>query len=151
MRINHIREGGFTLIELLVVISIIGLLSSIVTTSLGGARSKAADSAVKAGLKQLASQAENYILTYQGYGTGGGGGTDTSLCTAGMFADSRVAEIRANILANAASGATMTCTTGGSGSLWAVSVSALRGGGAWCADNSSGFRATSPAANGVCP
>ncbi len=151
MNINQTREKGFTLIELLVVISILGLLSSVVLSSLGNARFRAADNALKAGLKQLAGQAQNYLVVNQGFGTGSGGGTDTALCTAGVFADTRIAEIRANIMANAATGATMTCTTGNSGALWAVSVSALRGGGAWCADNSSAFRATSPAANGLCP
>lgn len=151
MNINKTSGRGFTLIELLVVISVIGLLSSVVLSSLANARFRAADNALKAGLKQLAGQAQNYLVVNQGFGTGGGGGTDTSLCTAGVFADTRIAEIRANIMANAATGATMTCTTGNSGSRWAVSVSALRGGGAWCIDNSSAFRATSPAANGLCP
>ncbi len=151
MNINHTQQKGFTLIELLVVISIIGLLSSVVLSSLGNARSRASDNAVKAAMKQLAGQAQNYLVVNQGFGTGGGGGIDTALCSAGVFADARIAEIRTNILANAATGATMTCTTGNNGALWAVSVSALKGGGAWCVDNSSAFRATSPAANGLCP
>lgn len=42
IKINNVKRG-FTLIELLVVISIISLLSSIVMTSLNGARAKARD------------------------------------------------------------------------------------------------------------
>lgn len=52
MEINF-RNGGFTLIELLVVVAIIGLLSSIVMTSLNSARFKAKDTAVKQGVREF--------------------------------------------------------------------------------------------------
>jgi len=47
------NKSGFTLIELLVVIAIIGLLSSIVLTSLNSARAKARDAKRQSELKQL--------------------------------------------------------------------------------------------------
>ncbi len=52
------KERGFTLIELLVVIAIIGLLAAVVLASLGSARSKGADAAVKSNLDGMRAQAE---------------------------------------------------------------------------------------------
>src|SRR3989344_644409 len=46
-------QKGFTLIELLVVIAIIGLLASIVLTSLSSARGKGGDAKVQTQVKQL--------------------------------------------------------------------------------------------------
>lgn len=54
------NKSGFTLIELLVVIAIIGLLSSIVLTSLNGARVKARDTKRAADIKQLATAIQLY-------------------------------------------------------------------------------------------
>lgn len=61
MRKINIREkNGFTLIELLVVIAIIGLLSSIVLTSLNSARVKARDARRLADINQLRIALELY-------------------------------------------------------------------------------------------
>ena len=55
------RQKGFTLIELLVVISIIGLLSSIVLTSVNSARAKARDARRIADLNQIRTALEFYF------------------------------------------------------------------------------------------
>ena len=55
------EKTGFTLIELLVVISIIGLLSSIVLTSVNSARVKARDARRRADMKQVQTALEFYF------------------------------------------------------------------------------------------
>jgi prepilin-type N-terminal cleavage/methylation domain-containing protein len=60
-------KKGFTLIELLVVISIIGMLSSIVLSSLNSARKKGADAAIISGLANMRAQAELFYGTISGY------------------------------------------------------------------------------------
>ncbi len=64
------KNKGFTLIELLVVIAIIGILSAIVLVSLGSARNKAKDTAIKADLSNLRSAAELYAMDHQEHYTG---------------------------------------------------------------------------------
>ncbi len=60
------QQKGFTLIELLVVIAIIGILSSVVLSSLNTARLKAADARKKADFKNISTALHLY---YDKYGT----------------------------------------------------------------------------------
>lgn len=152
MKMNFTKNGlhkGFTLIELLVVISIIALLSSVVLSSLNTARAKSADTAIKADLKQVGTQAQNYL-------DAGNASLGTALtnCNSGFFNDARFNTMEAHILANAAATPNLACATDTTGTKWAISVN-LRGGGTWCADNSTGWfkpgtAQTAGAAQGTC-
>lgn len=55
-------KNGFTLIELLVVISIIGVLATVVLSSLGDARDKAKQAKALAEMKQIATAFQVYLL-----------------------------------------------------------------------------------------
>lgn len=56
------KKRGFTLIELLVVIAIIGILSSIVVTSLGSNKGKTRDALRKGDIKQIETALDLYFV-----------------------------------------------------------------------------------------
>lgn len=60
------KQKGFTLIELLVVIAIIGILASVVLTSLNSARKKGQDGKVKSQVTQVAAAAAIYYDSNNG-------------------------------------------------------------------------------------
>ncbi|PSO45471.1 MAG: hypothetical protein BRC25_02180 [Parcubacteria group bacterium SW_6_46_9] len=69
------KSSGFTLVELLVVIAIISLLSSVVLTSLSGARANARDSRRASDFDQLRKAVQAYITdntAYPGLGDNAG-------------------------------------------------------------------------------
>lgn len=130
------RPNGFTLIELLVVISIIALLSSVVLSSLNTARARAADSAVKADLKQIFTQAQNYLDSgNQNLGISAA----TCDTAATLFQDAKFNDMQAHLISSGASTPNLLCATDSTGTKWAVSVNLRSTGAAFCADNSQGW------------
>jgi prepilin-type N-terminal cleavage/methylation domain-containing protein len=75
--------SGFTLIELLVVIAIIGILSTIVLTSLTNTQARSYDSKIGQQLNSFRTSAQMYFTNHSGYGpeviNDCGGVTNTSL------------------------------------------------------------------------
>lgn len=146
MTISHPRSG-FTLIELLVVIAIIGILSSIVLSSLNTARNKGADAAVKSSLNSMRAQAE---LFYDA--NGNSYHTPLSICTAGVSingvkgiyegvlsaAQNAGYSTVNNVFATSGTLTSATCHAGMYGSpsatSWAAEVP-LRSGGVYCVDS----------------
>jgi prepilin-type N-terminal cleavage/methylation domain-containing protein len=61
------KEKGFTLIELLVVVAIIGILATVVLSSLGAARTRARDARRISEMKNFQTALEAYYLDNNGY------------------------------------------------------------------------------------
>ena len=124
------NKRGFTLVELLVVIAIIGILASVILVSLGAARSSAVNTAVKANLDTVRTQAELYANDPAG-GNGGYGAAQTAVAyvtgsscgTLGMWANPTIAA--ATKAASSGAGAASTLGGVSSGAIACVSSSSF--------------------------
>ena len=131
------KKKGFTLIELLVVIAIIGILAGIVLVSLGGARTKAKDAAIKANMDSMRLACE---LKY----------TDDPIT--GYTNCSARADYTAAKAAAVAVGAVFTEGINTAGTAYCIQ-STLPGGGSWCLDSvgSTGSTAVACDVTGLTP
>lgn len=138
-------SGGFTLIELLVVIAVIGILASVVLSSLNSARSKGGDAAVKSNLATVRTQAELYFSHYGSYRSATGGGYAGNCLTSGtMFRQTSgdaegmaLADTITTAIAAAVSAGTggKQCSITGSGDQYVVAVQLKSSAAYWCIDN----------------
>lgn len=86
MKINILKnKRGFTLIELLVVITIIGILTTVIATSLSRSRSRAYDTKIKQQLIGFRTSAYLYYYNQTPYSYG-----ISSDCSAGVFIDTNI-------------------------------------------------------------
>lgn len=100
------KQSGFTLIELLVVIAIIGILASVVLSSLTTARDKGSDAAISLTIKNMQTEAELYYDTNLSY---------VDMCSASVI---QAALTKAGVLNG---GGAVTCVDGGDvPGFWAI-------------------------------
>lgn len=145
------NKKGFTLIELLIVIAIIGILATVVMSSLNTARTKGTDAAIKSNLTNLRSQASIwYDDNGSLYATSGNefasSTCPTALSTGNLLEDTKFYTGVSEAYAKAGGEAFSRCVV--TESAWAVAVQLKTSDGdtapgfdSWCVDSIGSSRA----------
>lgn len=138
------RRDGFTLIELLVVVAIIGILASVVLVSVGNARTKGSNAAIKKNLQNAIPQGEVLFNTrnaspntYTGACTNGVIAGETTVIGIGGFvlAAARASGLISYGINNVPAASTSVATCNENANAWAAEVPLKTPGQVWCVDN----------------
>ncbi len=126
------RSGGFSLIELLIVITIVGVLTTIILSSVSSSRARAYDSKIKQQLTSFRTAADVYYTNQfpTGYGPA------VSVCTAGIFNNmDPVNGAPGRLIDPASLPSFVQVFCGSSDSVFAVKVTLYSGNDYWCIDS----------------
>lgn len=147
------KEQGFTLIELIIVIAIIAVIAAIVLVSLGNARLKGADAAVKSNLDTVRSAAEIFYLDNSSSYLPSGGlpfgpdvcPTSSSSGTDMLTADQKIFDALKEAMVR---GSGSSCYN--SSATWAVAIGLQSDTNtSWCIDSSGAGRVVASGPNGA--